>query len=103
SRRRARQVLHTFPTRRSSDLDQPPPDASFHVVPLAWQTVVVLAPATVQLNQISFAQLAGVFGAGEGSDWKRWGDLGVTGEMAPRDRKSTRLNSSHVKSSYAVF
>ena len=27
---------------------------------------------------------AGVFGAGEGSDWKRWGDLGVTGEMAPR-------------------
>ncbi|MCP5531502.1 MAG: hypothetical protein H7A44_13810 [Opitutaceae bacterium] len=64
--------------------DQPPPDASFHVVPVAWQTVVVLAPATVQLNQISFAQLAGVFGAGEGSDWKRWGDLGVTGEMAPR-------------------
>ena len=64
--------------------DQPPPDSSFHVVPVAWQTVVVLAPNTVQLNQISFAQLAGVFGAGEGSDWKRWGDLGVTGEMAPR-------------------
>src|SRR5690606_40171358 len=27
----------------------------------------------------------------------------VTGDQAPSDRKSTRLNSSHVKISYAVF
>src|SRR3989442_10139918 len=29
--------------------------------------------------------------------------LGVSGGIAPRDRKSTRLNSSHVRISYAVF
>src|SRR5690625_5386279 len=29
------------------------------------------------------------------------GEVGLTGEI--RDRKSTRLNSSHVASSYAVF
>src|SRR5690606_40478128 len=31
-----------------------------------------------------------------GGDWHRW-------IFAKRDRKSTRLNSSHVKISYAVF
>src|SRR5690606_40311213 len=30
-------------------------------------------------------------------------DLGVVAALEERDRKSTRLNSSHVKSSYAVF
>lgn len=64
--------------------NEPMPGETYHVVPVAWHTVVVLAPAAVPLNQISFPQLAGVFGAGEGSDWKRWGDLGVTGELAPR-------------------
>src|SRR5262245_63451426 len=28
---------------------------------------------------------------------------GVTGDCCPRDRKSTRLNSSHIGISYAVF
>src|SRR5699024_4204903 len=31
------------------------------------------------------------------------GDLGVRGQREQRDRKSTRLNSSHVSISYAVF
>src|SRR5690625_4810079 len=31
------------------------------------------------------------------------GDLLALGEVVPRDRKSTRLNSSHVAISYAVF
>lgn len=63
---------------------EPLPGDEFHVVPIAWHTVVVLAPSAVSLSQISFAQLAGVFGVEEGSDWKRWGDLGVSGEMAAR-------------------
>src|SRR5690625_6980691 len=32
-----------------------------------------------------------------------WSTSGVHKGRAPRDRKSTRLNSSHVASSYAVF
>src|SRR5690606_41985595 len=30
-------------------------------------------------------------------------EAGLLGLMTPEDRKSTRLNSSHVKTSYAVF
>src|SRR5699024_2950390 len=33
------------------------------------------------------------------SDWLRW----ITPDLAQEDRKSTRLNSSHVSISYAVF
>src|SRR5690606_41587789 len=33
----------------------------------------------------------------------RWPDGFLQRQMAQRDRKSTRLNSSHVKISYAVF
>src|SRR5690606_40284450 len=35
----------------------------------------------------------------------QWAPMGSEGkgQEAPRDRKSTRLNSSHVKISYAVF
>src|SRR5690554_7765955 len=32
-----------------------------------------------------------------------WGGLGVIGTVLIEDRKSTRLNSSHVRISYAVF
>src|SRR5205814_2916904 len=32
-----------------------------------------------------------------------WGSLGMTGDWAQIDRKSTRLNSSHLGISYAVF
>src|SRR5207253_10801862 len=90
--------LHSFPTRRSSDLDE--------------QTLA------------QGGRLAGLFGLGEprgvpgGFDdgreifyGKRSGmaDLGSFGGVVDRgghaaeDRKSTRLNSSHVAISYAVF
>src|SRR5690625_6472029 len=69
-------ILHPFPTRRSSDLR--PPAARKR------------GPA---------AQPAGGFRA--------FGPLGGRAAAAPapgaRDRKSTRLNSSHVAISYAVF
>src|SRR5690242_21354243 len=38
-------------------------------------------------------------GATPGEGWWRW----LVGRIAPRDRKSTRLNSSHMSISYAVF
>lgn len=60
------------------------PNTDFHAIPVAWQTVVVLAPATATLHQISFAQLASVFGTQAGAEAKRWSDLGVPGEMGPR-------------------
>src|SRR5690606_39932481 len=86
--------LHPFPTRRSSDLELEldPPDGATSIetrlneqqdsarltdavqqLPLIQRQVVVLA-----LEDMDYAEIA-------------------------QDRKSTRLNSSHVKISYAVF
>src|SRR5690606_40329597 len=42
-------------------------------------------------------------GVGAGSSGAGSAGAGWTGTGAPGDRKSTRLNSSHVKISYAVF
>src|SRR5690606_40003656 len=89
--------LHSFPTRRSSDL----------VGGIAGVSVVVLAvlslgsslfpkymkwsPANAQ-SQASDYLLTGV-----------WQDSLTLMIFTSLDRKSTRLNSSHVKISYAVF
>src|SRR5690606_41819097 len=94
-------ALHSFPTRRSSDLDP---------------------PRAIVVDHQSAADHAGVYPA------VRPGDAGIArGTASPaflslqsprldvfrqrprlhwkcaQDRKSTRLNSSHVKISYAVF
>src|SRR5207302_2233392 len=76
--------LHSFPTRRSSDL------SSFSLAAAAAADSADSAPARAS---IPWSQI----GAEAGTDYK--GDGGSCG----RDRKSTRLNSSHVKISYAVF
>src|SRR5690606_40913678 len=80
------------------------PDAdSLEVIPLVPLTVTVLrtpvrldqAPFTVAAQRRDAAERAR---AGTGLDEALRGVAGVQ-----VDRKSTRLNSSHVKSSYAVF
>src|SRR5699024_11902488 len=92
---------HSFPTRRSSDLDK-----------LRWQALTVvdirsLAPRSTFIKPLSWFvrgglertavagayRLASYVEGGPGAAW-RWRSL---------DRKSTRLNSSHVSISYAVF
>src|SRR5690606_39920362 len=88
SSRRAPPSLHPFPTRRSSDLGGFHPDQSRRPADLLQQGG--LAPLLqrflqrrVRLEVLRYALLA------------RRGHH--------QDRKSTRLNSSHVKISYAVF
>src|SRR5690606_39546673 len=85
---RSRRALHPFPTRRSSDLSLP-------------------------IRQFgSFHPGNGIGGAGihwAAQTWRfypsdmRYRSHHVERYGADRDRKSTRLNSSHVKISYAVF
>src|SRR5699024_12442072 len=86
-----------FPTRRSSDLTCPPRRP--------------LPPASAEVRSEHFRGGA----LGEGGVWAGLGEgagLRATGWGRERsgdtawgygDRKSTRLNSSHVSSSYAVF
>src|SRR5690606_42082594 len=77
-------VLPSFPTRHSSDLSFPPPPLPPR--PCIWSTV----------NNISLWHVVG-----KNSERKR----GIRSLLlrSRGDRKSTRLNSSHVKISYAVF
>src|SRR5205809_5503710 len=76
------QQRHSFPTRRSSDLDSGFFEGNIPAI-------------TLSLRGIMYAQIDVV-----GTEV----DLGVhDAAQAERDRKSTRLNSSHGYISYAVF
>lgn len=59
------------------------PDASvFASLPLAWHRVVVIVPAVIPLERVTFSELAAVFGVGVPVSHNRWGDLGLTGEWS---------------------
>src|SRR5207302_10740629 len=86
--------LHSFPTRRSSDLSLDTPG----------RARCAARTSAASFGLCGFPGTASGIGArsapaGAGSPYG-----GAAGrEFANRDRKSTRLNSSHVKISYAVF
>src|SRR5437867_10488900 len=75
----AHPYLPSFPTRRSSDL--------FLDVPMA-------VPLAVFIFLFSFIPLVGAVASGERDEGEQEDE---------EDRKSTRLNSSHRTTSYAVF
>src|SRR5207253_5483420 len=81
-------VLHSFPTRRSSDLGDAlaAGEASQHV-----REDVDTSEARRHIGRNLPRRVAARQLGGHG------------GELRVRDRKSTRLNSSHVAISYAVF
>src|SRR5690606_39821807 len=95
--------LHPFPTRRSSDLpvrrrvDGDPGgvmSALRHLYrntndidfPKLWKRMLVISAILVAASIVSLAA--------------QWVELSIDFEGGSRDRKSTRLNSSHVKISY---
>src|SRR5207249_11883480 len=84
----ATRALHSFPTRRSSDLNGP----------------VTVSLETMDRTLCTRPEKVRGFGSG----WKKFhATLTATRSEAKArfliDRKSTRLNSSHVSISYAVF
>src|SRR5437868_10033678 len=88
----AHRHLHSFPTRRSSDLPELyVADRSNH---------------RIQVYDVegAFKRVVGADFLSSPSAFARDGDLLIVAELRARlDRKSTRLNSSHVSISYAVF
>src|SRR5690625_7955984 len=76
--------LHSFPTRRSSDLLS--------------QTMPIIRKAIGPLLILIGLFMIGLF------QWKKtWQIFNIPTKIFKEDRKSTRLNSSHVAISYAVF
>src|SRR5690606_40824519 len=87
-------ALHSFPTRRSSDLGEAGGQARhllFHFDP-AQATVAVEIGGVEALVEAALALGLALRALGL-----------LPGAQLGADRKSTRLNSSHVKISYAVF
>src|SRR5207253_11452816 len=81
-------ALHSFPTRRSSDLSE----ARSAEGPLGVRTIrgSVSASVAIRPSPGRASPLLSI-------------SVNKRGFAAKRDRKSTRLNSSHVAISYAVF
>src|SRR5690625_6092878 len=77
--------LHSFPTRRSSDLCTPWPSPAKNNAPSLNTGRYSVVPGRSSLLSMLPPKLRG------------------TGDPQRPDRKSTRLNSSHVAISYAVF
>src|SRR5690606_42066193 len=83
-------ALHSFPTRRSSDL-------FFALTSLIFSTLPASAESTEETSPEP--EVMGFV------EWVVMGETGIRlkARLDTGDRKSTRLNSSHVKISYAVF
>src|SRR5690606_41427839 len=99
----SRRDRHSFPTRRSSDLGDIDRDRDSNDSKVACSELKIG-------REVGLKELieAGVNFILEKVDWKNakesnTGDRSVATNTEDRDRKSTRLNSSHVKISYAVF
>src|SRR5690606_41449010 len=92
----ARQPLLSFPTRRSSDLGRPVPDVGLSAVFWPEEVEQVNERGAVLVRSIPHVESVDFV-------FEPAADGRVLAALSTLDRKSTRLNSSHVKISYAVF
>src|SRR5690606_41815726 len=93
--------LHSFPTRRSSDLDY---WLSFNNAPHSLYNFVM--EENIKLLDERADQLSDIHHINQWKKRQKWIKHTLNEMIGPfpeKDRKSTRLNSSHVKISYAVF
>lgn len=72
----------------------PRPGPEYSSAVIGYFASVVVVPSSVSLTQISYAQLAGVFGASEVSTYRRWSEIGVLGEWAQRSISAMALRRS---------
>src|SRR5690554_7036838 len=91
------QDLHSFPTRRSSDLPEEIASIGARGVLTHWKAEIKQGIGIKRAERLYAAAMVSI-GLTEGLPAARI-ELAVLLE----DRKSTRLNSSHVRISYAVF
>src|SRR5207248_10222202 len=85
-------IFHSFPTRRSSDL----------ILQLTKKTLLIIAREIDCRGSHGSSFLVREL-RGQGCMPRKRLSISRTNRVPPRDRKSTRLNSSHRTISYAVF
>src|SRR6266511_1280907 len=79
-------------------------DAAKHISPHDLDAILALVATSVGPGNVPYYFLEVIDGGGEAIHASDFLDLGrASGATVDIDRKSTRLNFSHVKSSYAVF
>src|SRR5207249_6383331 len=98
----AHHALHSFPTRRSSDLR--PERWALRVA----RPLLLLETLAIPLRRLAQVVNTAILKAAEPTAFSPQpvltdADYQELLELAFQDRKSTRLNSSHVSISYAVF
>src|SRR5690606_41808205 len=92
--------LHSFPTRRSSDLEDV--QAIRAIIQSLYGEEIANRFTTSSISEDTIHQVAILLA--ETTDCSQWVDaVPNPKDLLMPDRKSTRLNSSHVKISYAVF
>src|SRR5207253_3299429 len=91
-------ALHSFPTRRSSDLEQHQEYGQRHVV----QTNLILQRVPGDSSRLRILQVL-LTREPQVADEESFDPSRCFAHKQAQDRKSTRLNSSHVAISYAVF
>lgn len=64
--------------------DEAKPGPEYSTAVIGYLTSVLVVPQDITLTQISYDQLAGVFGASEQNNFKRWMEIGALGDWAPR-------------------
>src|SRR5205814_7364870 len=93
--------LHSFPTRRSSDL------TGNNLVAMAWASHCITSAEIVRNWVLVYLGNAigalGTVGLVLMAQVAQFGDGAIRETALAIDRKSTRLNSSHLGISYAVF
>src|SRR5690606_40942069 len=99
ARERRPSVRPSLPPRRSSDLAPAPAPAP---TPAATPAPAAIAPARPSVRP-SLAEVFRDLGTPSTQVAPAEGAVDITRLVPARDRKSTRLNSSHVKIPYAVF
>src|SRR5690606_41492744 len=95
-------VLHSFPTRRSSDLPALRGDSGNGIGRWTEEEIVSFLKHGRNKHGVVFGSMMEAFN--NSTQFMTDEDLqAIAHYLKSLDRKSTRLNSSHVKISYAVF
>ncbi len=72
--------------------DSPRPSSEeFVSLPVAYYTAVLAVRNSIPVNQLTFAQIGGIYGDAEKSNHRRWGDIGGSGPWATRSILATAI------------